>query len=121
MNEAIKNLIELQSLEFEETISASSEKRVEALRAIIPGPILNRYDHWGDQGKKGVAALRQQVCTGCHLTVPVSTRVELLADRGIPVCNNCGRFLYLQSDVPEHAPKKKVSTKTNTRQLAHAA
>jgi hypothetical protein len=53
MNELMRILIELQSLEFEETIQPNIEERITMLRAKIPTPILSHYDRLGDQGKKG--------------------------------------------------------------------
>lgn len=110
MNTSIRKLIELQSLEFEELISEESDNRIEELRGKIPKPLLARYDSLCDQGKKAVAPLRGQVCGGCHITVPLGVMLDLAADRGgIPLCNNCGRFLYLDSELSKRRSRAKKS------------
>jgi predicted nucleic acid-binding Zn-ribbon protein len=122
MNELMRILIELQSLEFEETIQPDVEARIAKLRAKIPGPVLSHYDRLGDQGKKGVALLLNQTCTGCHMRVPVAVVFDLKHAEDVCLCDNCGRYLYLPENVVEAgglAPKKNAS-KTRRQQLAHA-
>jgi predicted nucleic acid-binding Zn-ribbon protein len=130
MNELMRILIELQSLEFEETIQPNIEERIAALRAKIPKPILSHYDRLGDQGKKGVAAVRNQTCTGCHMRVPVAVVFNLKHAEDVCLCDNCGRYLYLPepaAEVAAEAPvedggkaRKKTAAKNGRKQLAHA-
>jgi predicted nucleic acid-binding Zn-ribbon protein len=130
MNELMRILIELQSLEFEETIQPNIEKRIAALRAKIPKPILSHYDRLGDQGKKGVAAVRNQTCTGCHMRVPVAVVFNLKHAEDVCLCDNCGRYLYLPEPTAEDAveapvedggkARKKTAAKNGRKQLAHA-
>ncbi len=130
MNELTRILIELQSLEFEETIQPNFEERIAALRAKIPKPILSHYDRLGDQGKKGVAPLRNQTCTGCHMRVPVAVVFTLKHGEDICLCDNCGRYLHLPepaAEVAVEAPvedggkaRKKTTAKNSRKQLAHA-
>jgi predicted nucleic acid-binding Zn-ribbon protein len=105
MNELMRNLFELQSLEFDETVRSDSEGRIAGLRAKIPKPILSHYDRLGDQGKKGVAILRNQVCTGCHMNVPIGVVLDLKRGEDVCLCGNCGRYLHL----PEEAPAVDLS------------
>jgi predicted nucleic acid-binding Zn-ribbon protein len=130
MNELMRILIELQSLEFEETIQPNIEKRIAALRAKIPKPILSHYDRLGDQGKKGLAAVRNQTCTGCHMRVPVAVVFNLKHAEDVCLCDNCGRYLYLPepaAEVAAEAPvedggkaREKTAAKNGRKQLAHA-
>ena len=122
MNELMLILIELQSLEFEETIQPNIEERIARLRAKIPKPILSHYDRLGDQGKKGVAPLRNQTCTGCHMRVPLAVVFDLKHGEDVCLCENCGRYLYLPEITAEAgvvAPKKQAS-KNHRKQLSHA-
>lgn len=105
MKELINNLLKLQALEFDETV-AETDGRIAALRAKIPAPILVHFDRLGERGKKGVAAVRNQVCSGCHVQVPRATVLTLMHGDDIRICENCGRYLYL----PEM-----TETKTNKR------
>lgn len=41
---------------------------------------------------RGVAAVRDRVCQGCHITLPTS--VSPTAARALTLCESCGRILY---------------------------
>lgn len=122
MKEILRNLFELQSLEFEETIQHDTEARIADLRARIPKPILSHYDRLGARGKKGVALLRNQTCTGCHMRVPLGVVFELKHGEDLRLCDNCQRYLYLrETTAVEHSLTVEASTGTNRRKdLAHA-
>jgi len=121
MKELMRNLFELQTLEFDETIQSNTGARITTLRAKIPKPVLDHYDRLGDSGKKGVAILRHQVCTGCHLRVPLHVVMELRHGEDVRLCENCRRYLYLQEEpvAPELTLPKSV-TKPHRKPLAHA-
>ena len=74
-------------------------KNVEAqaaeLRGRIPQPIIGHYDRLRVRGKKGVAVVRNQVCTGCHMHVPIGQITVLMRGEDIQLCESCGRYLYL--------------------------
>ena len=98
MNELFQNLVKLQSLEFSDDRDAQAEATMAALRALIPAQILGHYDRLVARGKKGVAALRGQVCTGCHMQVPLGVVMTLRHGQDIQLCENCGRYLYLPAE-----------------------
>ena len=98
MKKIMQNLFELQTLEFDETIRPDTEERIAKLRAKIPAPILAHYDRLGDQGKKGVALLRNQTCTGCHMRVPLAVVMDLRHAEDVCLCDNCRRYLYLREE-----------------------
>src|ERR1035438_6076474 len=104
MKELIENLLKLQTLEFNETAEAKTAGRIAELRGKIPAPILVHYDRLAESGKKGVAAVRHQVCTGCHMQVPLAVVMTLMHGDDIRICENCGRYLYL----PEVTETKKA-------------
>ncbi len=95
MKDLIANLLKLQMLEFKETAPADREKQIADLRAKIPTQILAHYDRLVVRGKKGVAAVRNQVCTGCHVQVPRAVVLTLMHGDDIQICESCGRYLYL--------------------------
>lgn len=105
MKELINNLLKLQTLQFDETV-AKTDGRLAALRAKIPAPILAHFDRLGDRGKKGVAAVRNQVCSGCHVQVPRATVVTLMHGDDIRICESCGRYLYLEVPAETKKPKR---------------
>jgi predicted nucleic acid-binding Zn-ribbon protein len=121
MNETMRNLFELQTLEFDETIQSKTETRIVSLRAKIPKSVLAHYDRLGDSGKKGVALLLHQVCTGCHLSVPLHVVMELKHGEAVRLCENCRRYLYLQEEPADVVPAlPKTTAKPHRKHLTHA-
>ena len=108
MKEIMKLLFELQSLEFETRIRPATEARVAELRAAIPAPILAHYDRLADQGKKGVAVLRNQTCSGCHMRVPLGVVMDLKHAQDVCLCDHCRRYLYLPEDASVAKPAASV-------------
>jgi len=115
MNELLQNLIKLQSLEFGESKEKNSDTIITELRGKIPPQIVAHYDRLVARGKKGVAAVRNQVCTGCHMRVPIGVVTTLMHDADIQICESCGRYLYLsdsaQTTAPAAAAKPKPARK----------
>jgi predicted nucleic acid-binding Zn-ribbon protein len=118
MNGHIRNLLKLQALDFGETTEVSESQRQE-LRNGIPQPILGHYDRLVARGKKGVAVVRNQVCTGCHMRLPIGTINTLMQNHDIQLCDTCGRYLYLPEETTppaaESAPVAKPASKARKR------
>jgi len=123
----LQNLLKLQALEFEEAVEPELEKRIAELRVQIPPPILGHYDRMRVRGKKGVRAVRNQICLGCHMQVTRATVINLMHGEDIQICENCGAYLYLPSseeetEAPEVKPAKKAAAKSRkTRVVSYAA
>lgn len=96
----MKYLFELQQLEFEEISVPNAESRIEELRRKIPAPVLAHYDRLGDKNKKGVAVLRNQTCTGCHMRLPLAVVINVKHAQDICLCDNCRRYLYMPDEEP---------------------
>jgi len=103
MNEPMQNLLKLQTLEFSETGDETTAATITALRAKIPPPILGHYDRFQVRGKKGLAVVVNQVCTGCHMRLPLGVIMTLKRGQDLQLCDSCGRYLYLP-DEAESAP-----------------
>jgi hypothetical protein len=95
LNELLQNLIKLQSLEFGGTSDKDTEATMTGLRVKIPSQILAHYDRIVVKGKKGITMVRDQVCTGCHMRVPIGAIMSLKHGEDIQLCESCGRYLYL--------------------------
>jgi predicted nucleic acid-binding Zn-ribbon protein len=126
MSDVLQNLLKLQALEFEETKPRGAQTQIAELRGVIPQPILAHYDRLMVRGKKGVAVVRNQVCTGCHMKLPIGTINTLMQGQDIQLCETCGRYLYLpdpaESAFVEHVAAAKPAPKPRKRKaLAHAA
>ena len=100
MNDLLTNLLKLQALEFHETDQKASEAEIAELKAKIPQPILGHYERLVARGKKGVALVRNQVCTGCHMRLPIGTVNTLMQGQDIQLCDSCGRYLCLPVEAP---------------------
>ena len=102
MNVLLQNLLKLQTLTFNQDTPAGDGAKAE-LRAKIPAQILGHYDRLVARGKKGIAVVRGQVCTACHMRVPIGVITTLMNGDDIQLCESCGRYLYL-------APVEKTAT-----------
>jgi predicted nucleic acid-binding Zn-ribbon protein len=121
MNELLQNLLKLQALEFDEVKDKNGESTIAALRAKVAPQILAHYDRLVAKGKKGITAVRNQVCTGCHMRVPIGAIMTLKHGEDIQLCESCGRYLYLppstgtepveQTSSPKPAKKSRKSKK----------
>jgi predicted nucleic acid-binding Zn-ribbon protein len=130
MNTVLQDLLELQALEFGETTGKKVQDQATQLRGKIPLPILGHYDRLRARDKKGVAVVRNQSCTGCHMHVPIGQITVLMRGEDIQLCESCGRYLYLPAPGEEELPKPteapkpavKAAAKPRKRKaLAHAA
>jgi C4-type zinc ribbon domain len=107
MIDSMQNLLELQKLEFSAKSDEDAAARIAALRENIPPQILGHYDRLRVRGKKGMAPVVNQVCTGCHMRLPLAVVMNLKRALDIQLCDTCGRYLYLPeaSAVPEEDVK----------------
>jgi predicted nucleic acid-binding Zn-ribbon protein len=127
----LQDLLKLQALEFDEVKEPEKEDRVAELRVRIPSPILGHYDRMRVRGKKGVRAVRNQICLGCHMQVTRATVINLMHGEDIQVCESCGAYLYLPSPeeaeaapapAPEAKPARKSAAKPRkSRVVSYAA
>jgi len=125
MNAILQTLLKLQNLEFGSPLAASkNETEAGALRSTIPPAMLDHYDRFRARGKKGIALLVNQVCTGCHMSVTTAKLAHVMRGGEVERCESCGRYLYLAATVaptepvPPMAPAKK---RRKRRELAVAA
>ena len=126
MKEIIDSLLKVQTLQFGESVAAD-DPRIVKLRATIPAPILAHYDRLGARGKKGVAGVRNQVCTGCHMQVPLGVTIALMHGDDVCICESCGRYLYLapvveviEAQKPAKREKKSTAGSKRKPELAPA-
>jgi predicted nucleic acid-binding Zn-ribbon protein len=126
MKNIMESLFSLQSLQLESTTKQADRTAAETLRKSIAAPILAHYDRLMAHGKKGVAVVRNGVCTECHIRVAIGALADLALGSDIQVCGNCGRYLYLPANEPiipsSPAPAaRKVRRKREALVPAHAA
>jgi predicted nucleic acid-binding Zn-ribbon protein len=95
MHAVIQSLLKLQALEFGQETGKSVESHIAELRRQMPSAVLGHYDRLRVRGKKAVAVVRNQVCTGCHMQQPIGNITILMRDEDVQLCDTCGRYLYL--------------------------
>ena len=120
MNSVLQNLLRLQALEFDEAADQNVEVQAAKLRGLIPQPIVGHYDRLRVRGKKGVAIVRNQVCTGCHMHVPIGLITVLMRGEDIQLCENCGRYLYLPDPAETEALARAEAAKAAAKPAAKA-
>ena len=111
MKTLMQNLLKLQTLEFNEVQNAQTAAQAAEFRRLIPPQILGHYDRLRVRGKKGLAAVNNQVCAGCHMRVPLGTIMTLKHNQDIQLCENCGRYLYLPEEAVDAAPASPSAAK----------
>jgi predicted nucleic acid-binding Zn-ribbon protein len=114
MKTLMQNLLDLQTLEFGQNQSDEIIALITDLRGKIPPQILGHYDRLRVRGKKGLAAVQNQVCTGCHMRVPLGTIMTIKHAQDVQLCESCGRYLYLPEETEAPAPKASVDLKPAT-------
>lgn len=120
MKSILQPLIQLQSIEFSETENENDVAIVCELRSQIPTQILGHYDRLVARGKKGVAPVRRQICTACHMRISLGAIMTLRRDDDIVLCENCGRYLYLDEAWETIQPEKKNSFRRKAAPLVSA-
>lgn len=124
MNAILQTLLKLQNLEFGSPLAASTnETEAGALRSTIPPSILDHYDRFRARGKKGVALLVNQVCTGCHMSVTTAKLTHVMRGVEVERCDSCGRYLCLGAITApsETMPPTPAKKRRKRKELAVAA
>jgi len=126
MKELLLKLLKLQAAEFDKPTPKITAAEIAEIRASVPPTILGHYDRLVARGKRGVAIVRNQVCTGCHMRLPIGTINTLMQGTDIQLCDTCGRYLWLEETpvAPEPepvAPAKPAAKAKRRKKVAHAA
>ncbi|PWU19105.1 MAG: hypothetical protein C5B50_07365 [Verrucomicrobia bacterium] len=104
MNVVLQNLLKLQAIEFGEVPGKSAEAEATELRGLIPQPFLAHYDRLRARSKKGVAIVRNDVCTGCHMKQPRGKVATIIRGEDIQLCDSCGRYLVVLEEAETQSP-----------------
>ena len=116
----MQNLLKLQALDFGEAKAKNVEAQTAALRGNIPQPIIGHYERLRVRGKKGVAVVRNQVCSGCHMHVPIGQITVLMRGEDVQLCETCGRYLYLPDPAEAEFINKAEAAKPAAKAAAKA-
>lgn len=102
-------------------VGKSLAQEVATARTLIPTAILGHHDRMRARGKKSVAAVRNSICGGCHLKLPISHSISLNPENDIEVCDNCGVFLYVEPVVETPAVSPLAVTRRATTKRTKVA
>jgi predicted nucleic acid-binding Zn-ribbon protein len=104
MKVILENLYRLQTLDL--AGKPLDHAQAAGLRATIPERMLTTYDRARARGKKGIAMVRNHVCTNCRMQVPIAVTASLMGGF-VQLCGNCGLYLCLpepQEPTPAKVP-----------------
>jgi hypothetical protein len=118
MNSILQDMLKLQALDFGGITVKNAEAQATELRSKIPQPFIGHYDRLRVRGKKGLALVRNQVCTGCHMHVPIGQITVLMRGEDIQLCETCGRYLYLAEPAETEAPAQEEKPKPKAKATA---
>jgi len=117
-----QKLEQLNRLEEEQELARRSghsaldpEARIESLRSNIPLNVLIQHDRLRARGRCSVAKVKNAVCSGCHMSLPVGTLSEVKRQSHLVKCDYCGRFLLQAQDNPDAARMDATKAKHPSR------
>ncbi|WP_027185310.1 zinc ribbon domain-containing protein [Desulfovibrio inopinatus] len=92
----------------------AAKERLDELEAIrstaahtVPKPILKRYEFIRSRLHNPViVAVDAGICSGCNISIPPQTFIELQKGEQILSCPNCQRLIFWTQHVPEAVAKK---------------
>lgn len=97
-------LLKLQELEnkckesnLSETEREHISSEVTLIKAQIPHDIETRFYKLYKKHGEAVVIANGGVCHGCYINLPSSQAIEINYNEELNVCQNCGRFIYIDS------------------------
>lgn len=107
-----------QSLDERLAVAKARLAELEARRAeagqAVPKPILQRYEFIRSRLKNPVIVpVNAGICSGCHISIPPQSFIELQKGIQILSCPNCQRLIYWSDHIaPEPTPEAEEATAT---------
>ncbi len=94
-------------------LSELNAQRREAGQA-VPKPILQRYEFIRSRLKNPVIVpVNAGICSGCHISIPPQSFIELQKGIQILSCPNCQRLIYWSDHIqPEESPEAAAEEQT---------
>jgi hypothetical protein len=98
----LQALVDLNRLEAElKSLSPRSIRRdtlaleIARERPKVPAFILAHHDRIRARGRPSTVQVRDWICRGCFISVPIGLRTKLANHDDICVCENCGSYIYM--------------------------
>ncbi len=71
------------------------EAKIKELKRLIDNRSLTYYERMRKKMQNPFAILDKTSCSGCHMELPPVYLAQIKEGKGIPLCNQCGRFLII--------------------------
>jgi mannitol/fructose-specific phosphotransferase system IIA component (Ntr-type) len=71
------------------------ETKIKELKRLIDNRSLTYYERMRKKMQNPFAILDKTSCSGCHMELPPVYLAQIKEGKGIPLCNQCGRFLII--------------------------
>lgn len=106
MEPTVEGLLKLQELENELKSSAKKKttKRIQEikdeiifLKTQIPIEVVTRFYKLYRRYEDALVKANGGICQGCYINLPSSQATGMLYSEHLSTCQNCGRFLYMDS------------------------
>jgi hypothetical protein len=102
--------LDLQLQEAKDRLQQLQEDRKQATQN-IPKPILSRYEFIRSRlSNPVIVGVEEGICTGCHISIPPQTFIELQKGEQILSCPNCQRLIFWRS----HFAQEEVAAQEET-------
>jgi hypothetical protein len=90
----LRQNMEIQLQEAQDRLEELQTDRKEATKE-IPKPILSRYEFIRSRlSNPVIVGVEEGICTGCHISIPPQTFIELQKGEQILSCPNCQRLIF---------------------------
>ena len=81
---------------------AELEEKRQHAAGVIPQPVFVRYEFIRKRLEHPViVAVKEGICTGCHIAVPPQSYIELQRGQQILSCPNCQRLIFWNEHFPD--------------------
>lgn len=95
------------------------EIAIEQAREGLPTYLLGHHDRLVARGKRSLATVRNGVCGGCHIRLPIGHQHPSARGEDLDVCDNCG--VFLEWEKPEPVEEKKTKRAYRSRRTTPLA
>ncbi|MFP4283952.1 MAG: zinc ribbon domain-containing protein [Desulfovermiculus sp.] len=104
--EELRQNLEVQLEQAQSRLQELQEDRTNATQG-IPKPILSRYEFIRSRlNNPVIVGVEDGICTGCHISIPPQTFIELQKGEQILSCPNCQRLIFWRN----HFAQEEVAT-----------
>ncbi len=74
------------------------EETLKVLTGTLDKKLLEKYNGIQNRKKTGMAIIKDNVCSGCHMHISENIIEKTKAGTSVTTCENCGRILYFKEE-----------------------